>query len=146
MDLVEHNLNTILAVLQPLMMAEAIGVGIDLSIESGDVPMFPMNENEIRQLILNLVKNGLEAMEHGGKLIVQTYTDNGEAVLSVQDQGQGIRPDLLKKMGTPFLTTKDKGTGLGLAVCYGIASRHNAAISIKTSPAGTTFFVRFKLS
>ncbi|MFA7467795.1 MAG: PAS domain S-box protein [Desulfotomaculaceae bacterium] len=144
-NLVECDLNTILAVLQPLLMAEAMNAGIDLLIEQGNVPILPMDENEIRQLILNLVKNGLESMEHGGTLTVQTYADNSEMVLSVQDQGSGVRPDLLEKLGTPFLTTKDKGTGLGLAVCYGIAARHNAAITVDTGPAGTTFFVRFKL-
>jgi len=46
-------------------------------------------------------------------------------------------------MGIPFFTTKDYGTGLGLAVCYKIAARHNAVIDIQTSPAGTTFFIRF---
>lgn len=144
-DLVEHNISTILEVLKPLLMAEAMDVGINLSIETGDVLMLPLNENEIRQLILNLVKNGLEVMEHGGKLTVQTYTDNGEVVLSVQDQGPGIKPELMDKIGTPFFTTKEMGTGLGMAVCYGIAARHNAAIVIDTGPAGTTIFVRFKL-
>jgi two-component system, sporulation sensor kinase E len=47
-------------------------------------------------------------------------------------------------MGTPFFTTKDNGTGLGLAVCYSIAERHKARIDIDTGPEGTTFFVRFK--
>ncbi|OPY56435.1 MAG: Sporulation kinase A [Pelotomaculum sp. PtaU1.Bin035] len=64
-------------------------------------------------------------------------------VLSVQDQGKGIESDILEKIGTPFFTTKDNGTGLGMAVCYGIAARHNALINIETSSAGTTFFVRF---
>ena len=63
----------------------------------------------------------------------------------MQDQGKGIEPDVLEKMGMPFFTTKDSGTGLGLAVCYGIAARHNAVITIKTSPKGTTFSVTFKL-
>lgn len=143
LNLTEHNLSTILAALQPLIMAEAMDAGIDLSIETGDVPTLLLNENEIRQLILNLVKNGLEATEYGGKLTMQTYTENNKVVLSVKDQGPGIRPDLLEKLGTPFLTTKEKGTGLGLAVCYGIAARHNAAITIDTGPEGTTFFVRF---
>lgn len=142
--LVELDLNTILAELQPLLLAEAMDAGKNLLIEQGDIPKLLLNENEIRQLILNLVKNGFEAMEHGGKLTVQTYTDNDEVVLSVKDQGPGISADLLKKLGTPFLTTKDNGTGLGLAVCYGITKRHNAAITIDTGPEGTAFFVRFK--
>jgi len=143
-NLAEHNLSAILKVLQPLIMAEAMDAGMDLSIETGDVPMLQLNENEIRQLILNLVKNGFEAMDCGGKLEIKTYTANAEIILSVKDQGTGIRSDILEKLGTPFLTTKDKGTGLGLVVCYGIAARHNAVISIDTGQTGTTFRVRFK--
>ncbi|KJR45306.1 sporulation kinase [Desulfosporosinus sp. I2] len=50
---------------------------------------------------------------------------------------------MLEKLGTPFFTTKEQGTGLGLAVCYSIVSRHNGRISVETSPAGTTFYVYF---
>ena len=64
-------------------------------------------------------------------------------VLSVQDQGGGIDKNILDKIGTPFLTTKDHGTGLGLAVCYGIARRHNATIEVETGSQGTTFFIEF---
>ena len=66
-------------------------------------------------------------------------------MLAVQDQGPGIDPEILDKIGTPFFTTKDHGTGLGLAVCYSIANRHNADIKIETSSAGTTFYVKFYL-
>jgi len=59
-------------------------------------------------------------------------------------QGEGIKPEVLEKIGTPFFTTKDYGTGLGLAVCYGIAARHNAKIKVETSANGITFLVQFK--
>jgi len=64
--------------------------------------------------------------------------------LAVQDQGNGIKPEVLEKIGTPFFSTKEDGTGLGLAVCYSITARHNATIRVETGPTGTTFFVRFK--
>jgi signal transduction histidine kinase len=64
-------------------------------------------------------------------------------VLAVQDEGRGIEQDVLEKLGTPFYTTKDSGTGLGLAVCYSIATRHNASIRIETGINGTTFYVVF---
>jgi signal transduction histidine kinase len=64
----------------------------------------------------------------------------------VQDQGQGIPTENMQKLGTPFWTTKDYGTGLGLAVCYGIAERHSAIIDVDTSSEGTTFYVRFQIS
>jgi signal transduction histidine kinase len=103
-----------------------------------------LDEKEIRQLILNLVRNGLEAISPGGVIRIRTFSEEDEVVLSVQDNGKGINPDVLEKLGTPFFTTKDTGTGLGLAVCYSIAARHNARIDIETGPEGTTFFVKFK--
>ena len=96
--------------------------------------------------MLNLVRNGLEAMSPGGCLTIKTFVEDPEVVLAVEDQGTGIAPEILNKLGTPFLTTKDGGTGLGMAVCYSIAARHKAKIKVKTSFSGTTFLVRFKFN
>lgn len=144
-DLKVTSLNSILRSLSLLMVANGTNSNVDVALELGDIPDVSLNEKEIRQLILNLVRNGLEAMDHGGKLTIKTYLHNGEVVLAVHDQGPGIKADLLDKVGTPFFTTKEEGTGLGLAVCYGIAARHNAIITVETGPSGTEFFVRFKL-
>ncbi len=114
-----------------------------IEIEPGDIPDLALDEKEIRQLILNLVRNGLEAMPPGGKLTIKTLRDNNKVILAVQDQGKGIESDVLERIGTPFFSTKDNGTGLGLAVCFSIANRHNATIKIETSHCGTTFFVVF---
>lgn len=116
----------------------------EVKVELGEIPDLPLNEKEIRQLILNLVRNGLEAMNQGGYLLIKTFKSGEKVFLAVQDQGEGIDGDVLKKLGTPFFTTKDTGTGLGLAVCYNIAARHNASIEVETSPTGTTFYVQFK--
>lgn len=80
----------------------------------------------------------------GGLLTIKTFIEDEDVVLAVQDHGKGIEPYVLEKIGSPFFTTKDNGTGLGLAVCYGIAARHKARINTETSSSGTTFFVRFK--
>jgi len=80
---------------------------------------------------------------NGGNLTIRTYTDNEEVVLAVQDEGMGIPEELLGKIGTPFFTTKETGTGLGLAVCYTIIARHNASVKISTGSTGTTFYVKF---
>lgn len=83
-------------------------------------------------------------MSQGSKITIRTYTKEDEVILAVQDSGTGIEPEALEKLGTPFFTTKDTGTGLGLAVCYSIAARHKARIEVETGSEGTTFFVRFK--
>jgi len=137
------SLNTIIGKLWPLVQAKAMSRDQHIKVELDDVPDLLLDTKEIRQLILNLVNNGMESMSSAGDVTIRTVVDQKEVVLSVQDQGHGIDCDLLDKIGTPFFTTKDRGTGLGLAVCYRIAARHNAKINIETSPTGTTFYVRF---
>lgn len=144
-DLKTQNLNHIVKTLSPLIQADAMVSDKSVKVEPGDIPDLLLDEKEIRQLVLNLARNGLEAMSPGGNLNIRTVSDGDEVVLSVQDKGKGIEPDALEKIGTPFFTTKDYGTGLGLAVCYSIAARHNASIKVETGPTGTTFHVRFKL-
>lgn len=138
------NLNQIVKTLSPLIEAEALKTDNPYKVELGNISDLLLDEKEIRQIILNLVRNGLEAMSSGGDLTIRTYADGDEVVLSVRDQGKGIEPDVLERIGTPFFTTKDNGTGLGLAVCYSIAARHNATIKVEAGPVGTTFYVRFK--
>ncbi|KJS18308.1 MAG: hypothetical protein VR69_01020 [Peptococcaceae bacterium BRH_c4b] len=137
------NITSIVHALSPLITSDAMNSSKDISFELEDVPDIMLNEKEIRQLILNLTRNGLEAMPGGGRLAIRTYTEGEEVVLAVLDQGEGIDSSVLEKIGTPFLTTKENGTGLGLATCYSIAARSNARIDIETGSTGTTFFVRF---
>jgi len=141
-----QNLNTSVETLLPLMESDAMLSGKWIKAElSADIPDLLLDTQEIRQMILNFVRNGLEAMSPGGQLIVRTLTEGEQVVLSIQDQGKGIPAEVLQKLGTPFLTTKENGTGLGLAICYSIANRHNAKIDVKTGNYGTTFMVKFSL-
>lgn len=144
-DLKLQNMNTIIENIRPLIQADALMSDKNINMQLEEIAELKLNEKEIRQLILNLVRNGLEAMSPGGSLTIRTSSDSNGVNLSVQDQGKGIEPHIIEKLGTPFFTTKDNGTGLGLAVCYSIAARHNAQISIETSPSGTTFVVSFKV-
>jgi two-component system, sporulation sensor kinase E len=145
-DVEQHNLNEIIKRLQHLFSTNAICKDKTVILELSEIPNLMVNEKEIRQLVLNLVSNGLEAMPDSGVLTVRTCLENDKVILSVQDQGQGIPTENMQKLGTPFWTTKDYGTGLGLAVCYGIAERHSAIIDVDTSSEGTTFYVRFQIS
>lgn len=137
------NINEIIKSLLPLIEADAIIANKYIKVELLEIPDFLLDDKEIRQLILNLVRNSLDAMTPGGYLTIRTYTEADEIILAIQDQGTGIAPEVLKKLGTPFFTTKEQGTGLGLAICYNIAARHNGVIAVETSDKGTTFFIRF---
>jgi len=144
-ELKPKNLNSIINRSLPLIQAKAVSQDHYIELELDKLPNLLVDEKEIRQLILNLVNNGLESMVSSGNMIIKTFLEKEAVVLAVQDQGHGIDPELLEKLGTPFFTTKDQGTGLGLAVCYRIANRHNAKIDIDTASTGTTFYVRFPI-
>jgi signal transduction histidine kinase len=107
-----------------------------------------VDAGQIQQALTNLVVNGIQAMEQGGRLTVSIGCRRttppadvpgglGEyASISVEDEGKGIAPELIPRVFEPFFTTKDvgEGTGLGLSVAYGIARDHNGWIGVHSSP------------
>jgi two-component system, sporulation sensor kinase E len=141
----KQSLNAIIEALFPLIQAEALRSNKQLKLELEECPDISLDEKEIRQLILNIALNGLDAMNSNGVLTIKTYKENETVLLQIKDQGQGISPEVLSKVGTPFFTTKETGTGLGLAICYSVAKRHDAQIEIDTSDAGSTFSIQFQL-
>ena len=143
-DMEPGNLNTVVEALFPLMQADALYKGHQLEVSCSPIPDTLIDAAEIRQLILNLFRNAMEAMALFGTARIRTYGAEDAVILEVSDTGKGIPPEIIDKLGTPFFTTKETGTGLGLPVCYRIAQRPGAAIGIDTSPAGTTFSIRFK--
>lgn len=138
-----QDINQILNKIVPIIQADAIGLQKYVETQFNDVPYLLLDAKEIHQLVLNLCRNGLDAMGSGKCLTISTYKEDNCVVLAVKDQGEGIKPEVLGKIGTPFFTTKANGTGLGLGICYSIAARHNAKIEIITGEDGTTFLVRF---
>lgn len=138
------NLNCIIKSMEPLLKSDADNAGMVIKVEYGQIPDLLMAENQIRQLILNLVRNGIEAMDPNGTLYINTYFINNDIVLSVRDEGKGIDPSLIDKVSTPFFTTKDTGTGLGLPICCNIAAKHNGKVRINANNNGTTILVAFQ--
>lgn len=136
-------LNTIIEEVFPLMQADATASSVVVNLDLKSIPQLFLDQNEIRKLLLNLVRNGVEAMPKGGNLTIGTNFERDKVVLSVGDQGVGIPTEILEDLGKPFLTTKAMGMGLGLPICYRIANRHNATINVKTGGQGTTFFICF---
>lgn len=137
-------LNTVIQKFVLLIQTEAIHDSKRVETELGDIPKIIVDEDEIRQCILNLTRNALDATPKGG--VVTIYTDwDGEntVLLSVRDNGSGIPHKVLSNLGTPFVTTKETGTGLGLPTCYRIAERHNAKIEVDSNSAGTNITMKF---
>jgi len=126
--------------------------GIALKHEiSGQTPLIHGDAGQLQQVFLNLFNNAMDAIisKHGsmgGELVVKAEpTENGDTEISVKDNGSGISPENLKKIFTPFFTTKPvgKGTGLGLSVCYGIIDNMGGEMEVQSEKGvGTTFTIR----
>ncbi|WIM40852.1 ATP-binding protein [Paenibacillus sp. PK4536] len=139
------HLHSIIEELLPLLWADANLRGQSIVFVPGkDLPELNLNSKEIKQLILNLARNGMESMDDKGELKIETYCHGNEVTMSIQDIGPGISPDKLEKLFEPFYTTKSKGTGLGLSLCLSIVERHHGRIQVESEEGvKTTFNVIF---
>jgi len=99
------------------------------------LPKVFFDPNQLRQVLLNLAKNAVEAMPSGGRITFRTWQDGQMVKISVQDTGGGMPPEVLERLFNPFFTTKTKGTGLGLSVSYRIMEDHGGDIGV-TSKVG----------
>ncbi len=141
----DGNINSILLDLEPLIVVSGLISNGTVQFDLEYVPDIPIQKEEIRQLILNLTSNAFESMPNGGVVNVRTYIENQYVVLAIRDQGTGIDTEYMEKLGTPFFTTKNNGTGLGLAVCYNIVQHHSAKMEINSSNTGTEILVYFNV-
>lgn len=119
------------------------GENIEIKCELDEnLPAVNADEGQMQQAIIALATNAIDAMPGGGTLTLRASSQNGRVVIEVQDTGHGIAPEDLPKVFEPFFTTKEigKGTGLGLAVCYGIVTEHGGRLAVRSNVgAGTTF-------
>ncbi|GAA0342964.1 two-component sensor histidine kinase KinC [Bacillus carboniphilus] len=125
-----------------LMESEANMRNIELVAESLASPVFIYGqENQIKQVLINIIKNAIEAMQHKGKKIQIHHAVCQEHLsIYIKDEGLGMPQEILKKIGQPFYTTKERGTGLGLTVCFNIIEQHKGKIHISSQiGVGTTF-------
>lgn len=127
---------------------EREGVTISLKREIEPGCRVKGRENELFEVAVNLIKNAVEALPDGGDIRVKTSVRKKQAMLEVKDTGIGIRQEDLGKIFDPFWSTKDiNGTGMGLAVSYGIVSRHGGSISVKSKvDRGSVFTVNLPLA
>ncbi|MEW9670055.1 ATP-binding protein [Ammoniphilus sp. 3BR4] len=104
------------------------------------------NEEQIKQVIMNLIKNAIEALEDGGSIWISAYSHQDEVIIKIADNGKGVPENIKAKLGEPFYTTKAKGTGLGLMICYNIISQHQGQIHfVSREGEGTVFTIQLPL-
>jgi len=106
----------------------------------GAVPEVPADPAQMKQVFLNILTNACEAMREGGELHIRSRLGDGPGAVAIEfsDTGPGIPTDVLPKIFDPFVTTKDKGTGLGLAVAYELVSRHGGKLEVRSAPGEGT--------
>lgn len=98
-----------------------------------------IDAEQIKQVLLNIAINALQAMPAGGTLTIRSFDRHGSCVIEIEDTGGGIGEKLLPKVFDPFVTTKEKGVGLGLSVAHKIAVQHKANLTVVSDRGGTTF-------
>ncbi|SHQ79003.1 His Kinase A (phosphoacceptor) domain protein [Mycobacteroides abscessus subsp. abscessus] len=121
---------------------------IEIMLKKDEKPIWVYGEeNQIKQVFINIIKNAIEAMQNGGKVHVSLVNDNQYVSIYFSDTGCGIPKETLEKIGQPFYTTKEKGTGLGLTTCFKIIENHKGKIHISSQVGiGTTFEVILPLT
>ena len=147
--------------LREVDLNEVINRALDIAAHSAEIqhiqvikeldpslPKLMADFDQLQQVCTNLILNAIQAMPEGGKLTLRTSADDGQLKLEVQDTGCGISEENVRKLFTPFFTTKQegKGIGLGLAVTYGIIQRHQGRIEVQSKEGeGTTFTIYLPL-
>ena len=122
--------------------------GVNIKIEfdiQGNLAPVNADSGQIQQAIIVLANNAIDAMPDGGTLTFRAFSQSSRVVVEVEDTGLGIPPEDVSKVFEPFFTTKEigKGTGLGLAVCYGIITEHGGRLSVRSNVGKGTVFSIF---
>lgn len=138
-------LNNVITLLQTLAIMKNIKIK---TIFESNLPQITCEENQLKQVFINILKNAIEAVDESGKIEVEAkVVGNNKVLIKVTDNGSGIPKELLPKLGEPFYTTKEKGTGLGLMVSHKIIQEHNGSIEITSKEnEGTNVKVILPLS
>ncbi|QQE80073.1 PAS domain S-box protein [Alicyclobacillus sp. SO9] len=118
-----------------LLETQAHLKSVEIVTEYYSNPLIRCVETAMKQVFVNLIKNAIEAMPHGGKLTIRIKESHQKALIQIEDEGCGIPEDILGKLGQPFITTKGEGTGLGLMVTQKIVKDHRGTIDF-TSQVG----------
>ncbi|SHF01631.1 two-component system, NtrC family, sensor histidine kinase AtoS [Desulfofundulus australicus DSM 11792] len=126
-----------------LMESEAALKNISLKmVIPENLPPLLIDPEQIKEVLINIIKNSLEAMPDGGEVTIRACCDNRKLYIAISDTGTGIEEPVLENIFEPFYTTKASGTGLGLFIARQIIHNHKGEITVKSTPGrGTTMFI-----
>jgi two-component system, NtrC family, sensor histidine kinase HydH len=140
-----YDLNRLLEELVEFTAAECQRNRVEVSLRFAELPLMPMDSDQLRQVFLNLILNAVQAMPDGGSLELATQRQEAALLVAVSDSGPGISPAILPKIFNPFFTTRPTGNGLGLAISQRIVQAHGGQIEVDSHELGTTFRVLLPL-
>jgi two-component system, sporulation sensor kinase A len=148
MNFRQKNVSDLLKDVMTLLESQAILNNVKMISEfEPNLPLLYCDENQLKQVFINIIKNAIEAMPNGGKVKIQAKKKENNLVIRFIDQGSGIPKDRIAKLGEPFYSTKEKGTGLGLMVSFKIIEAHKGKIKIESEVGqGTTVDLSFPIS
>ena len=143
MEFKPHDINFILENLLSFLSTEIRDRRVELITDfDEDIPPMMLDEDQLNRALMNVLKNSIEAMPDGGRLIVSTKLKGDMAVINISDSGAGIDRSEWDKIFLPFYSTKKNGTGLGLPLADQIIREHGGSISLTSAPGkGTTFTI-----
>ena len=148
-QLTRTNLQDLIEYTVDLLSPQALMNNIQFNCHYEENPIFvTCEQNQIKQVCLNILKNAMEAMKEVGDINISLKKiSENECVISFQDQGCGIPEELLPRLGEPFYSLKEKGTGLGLMICHKIIKQHNGSITYKSKlNEGTLIEIKLPLT
>ncbi|WP_458414414.1 ATP-binding protein [Schinkia sp. CFF1] len=133
-EFVEKKIQSLLKEVVLLLKAEAEKHQVNLNvITSENIPPISCNPNQLKQVFINMIKNSIEAMPNGGEIMINVCrSTNNKVMIEIADKGCGMSKETLAKVGTPFYTTKENGTGLGMMVSHKIIESHNGKVDIES--------------
>lgn len=129
-------------------LTQARGITVEVQTNFEAYPTVAGDESALREVLTNLLFNAVDAMPHGGRVLLKTAIENDRAVLRVADTGSGMTEAVRRRCLEPFFSTKgEHGTGLGLSMVYGIVERHRGQLEIESAVGkGTTFIIQLPLA
>ncbi len=143
---VSVSLNGLVDEVQEFLQSEARRLNIVLNSDlEPSLPEIKGDPSRLRQVLFNLIGNAFQAVGPGGRVVLRTFRDRGKVCLAIEDNGPGIPESLQEKIFVPFFSTKDTGTGTGLAVSQRIVANHGGSLTCSSRPGKTVFTVRLPL-
>jgi signal transduction histidine kinase len=146
LGLVDLDLRRLLEDVALLAGPEAERSGVDIDLQLPNEPLLAKADADlVKQAVLNIVFNGVQAMPGGGTLTMTGALRDGVAQIEVRDQGHGIPPEIRDKIFNLYFTTREAGSGIGLAIAYRVMQLHQGSVEFESAAGrGTTFRLRFR--